>query len=111
MPEGNIDPLTDVNNPKIMQKHFEFFDHTDKSIEQSADEKFVKLIKQPGLVLLGLVASIDLERDGVPQAVLDAQGGDIRVDCFSRPLFFSVQRIGQMDSFALSVESQYEHYQ
>lgn len=55
------------------------FDPEDKNSELSANEKFHSLVKQPGLVLLGLVASIDPERDGVPQAVLDAQGGFIRV--------------------------------
>lgn len=97
-PDGKVVPLTEENKAAIMKRVDELssealrvlavaarpvetmpFDHTDKDIELSADEKFVKLIKQEGLVLLGLVASIDPERDGVPEAVLDAQGGHIRV--------------------------------
>jgi len=61
----------------------------------SADEKFVKLVKQPGLVLLGLVASIDPERDGVPQAVLDAQGGDIRVIMITGDYLPTAKAIGR----------------
>jgi potassium/sodium efflux P-type ATPase len=97
-PEGNIVPLTADDKAKVMKRVDELssealrvlaialrpvsempFDHTNKDLEMTADDKFTSLVKQEGLILLGLVASIDPERDGVPQAVLDAQGGHIRV--------------------------------
>merc|ERR1719329_1420315 len=45
--------------------------------EISTDVKFQKC--REGLSLLGLVASIDPERDGVPQAVITARGASVRV--------------------------------
>jgi potassium/sodium efflux P-type ATPase len=47
------------------------------SEEMSMDDKFAAC--RNGLQLVGLVASIDPERQGVPQAVLDARGASIRV--------------------------------
>ena len=55
------------------------FDPSDDQLDMSTDAKFDSLVRRPGLTLLGLVASIDPERDGVPEAVLAAQGAKIRV--------------------------------
>merc|ERR1719262_892267 len=52
------------------------FDENDEDL--SSDEKFKAILKQ-GLLFMGLVASIDPERDGVKQAVRDANLGNIRV--------------------------------
>merc|ERR1719265_1027771 len=51
------------------------FDETDE--ELSADEKFSAC--RQDLCLLGLVASIDPERDGVRDSVLTARGAGVRV--------------------------------
>merc|ERR1719301_163612 len=52
------------------------FDENDEDL--SSDDKF-KAILKTGLHFMGLVASIDPERDGVKQAVKDANAGNIRV--------------------------------
>merc|ERR1719301_496130 len=52
------------------------FDEKDEDL--SSDDKF-KAILNTGLHFMGLVASIDPERDGVKQAVKDANAGNIRV--------------------------------
>merc|ERR1719238_2635314 len=52
------------------------FDEADEDL--SSDDKF-KAILKTGLHFMGLVASIDPERDGVKQAVKDANLGNIRV--------------------------------
>eukprot|EP00924_Labyrinthula_sp_SR-Ha-C_P002375 snap_masked-scaffold_16-processed-gene-2.28-mRNA-1 protein AED:0.01 eAED:0.02 QI:0/0/0/1/1/1/2/0/1138 len=97
-PSGDVVPLSQEDKDKVLQRVDELsaealrvlaiairpiekmpFDPKDKDLDWSTDQKFESLVKQPGLILLGLVASIDPERDGVPQAVLDAQGGHIRV--------------------------------
>mmetsp|Transcript_2245 Transcript_2245/g.3149 ORF Transcript_2245/g.3149 Transcript_2245/m.3149 type:complete len:1159 (+) Transcript_2245:386-3862(+) len=97
-PDGKIVPLTAEDKENVLKKVDELscqalrvlavaarvmdempFDPKDKNIEMTTDQKFVSIVKQPNLVLLGLVASIDPERDGVPQAVLDAKSGHIRV--------------------------------
>merc|ERR1719215_2328984 len=51
------------------------FDENNEDL--STDQKFEACRKN--LKLLGLVASIDPDRDGVPQSVLDARGAGIRV--------------------------------
>ena len=51
-------------------------------------------VKQPGLVLLGLVASMDPERYGVPEAVLDAQRGDIKVIMITGDYLLIAKAIG-----------------
>lgn len=97
-PDGKVVPLTEDDKASVLKTVDELsaqalrvlaiaarpinempFDPTDVDVQLSTDEKFVSIVKQPGLVLLGLVASIDPERKGVPEAVLDAQSGNIRV--------------------------------
>merc|ERR1719223_710916 len=97
-PDGKVVPLTEDDKASVLKTVDELsaqalrvlaiaarpinempFDPTDVDVQLSTDEKFVSIVKQPGLVLLGLVASIDPERKGVPEAVLDAQAGNIRV--------------------------------
>merc|ERR1719210_987364 len=51
------------------------YDESDESL--STDQKFAAC--RQDLQLIGLVASIDPDRDGVPQSVLDARGAGIRV--------------------------------
>lgn len=96
--EGTIVPLTDEDRSNFLKKVDNLssqalrvlavaartmtelpFDPKDKDLEWTTDQKFDSIVKQPGLTLLGLVASIDPERDGVAQSVLDAHGGHIRV--------------------------------
>merc|ERR1719198_892297 len=48
------------------------FPLTSSDSELDTDEKFSLIVKQPGLTFLGLVASIDPERDGVRDAVIAA---------------------------------------
>lgn len=97
-PDGKVIPFTADDKKNVMKRVDELsslalrviaiagrpvnempFDYKDKDLEMSIDDRFTSLVKKPGLCLFGLVASIDPERNGVADAVLDAQGGHIRV--------------------------------
>jgi len=92
--DGKVEPLTQAMKEKTLAKVDELseqalrvlaiaysplatlpYDEADEDL--SADDKFMALKKD--LVLAGLVASIDPERDGVSQAVLDSNHASIRV--------------------------------
>jgi len=94
MKDGSVKALTDEGKKGILDvvdhysskalrvlaiatRTFDKLPYDDNNEELSTDDKFGAVRKN--LRLLGLVASIDPDRDGVPQAVLDARGAGIRV--------------------------------
>jgi magnesium-transporting ATPase (P-type) len=93
-PDGSFQPMSENKKQEILGVVDEFssqalrvlamaivpleelpFDESNEDLQ--TDEKFAAC--RSGLRLVGLGAAIDPERDGVPQAVLDARGAGIRV--------------------------------
>jgi len=111
--DGTVKPLDDETKQKFMDKVDELSSQALRVLaiacnhlgtelpfdsEEETDEKFKKIVKhncaltgRVGLTLCGLCASIDPERDGVKEAVLDSKTAGVRVvmitgDYLIRPL-------------------------
>merc|ERR1719262_2192407 len=82
-PEGTMAVIDDLSSQAlrvlaVAVKPMPKFPFDENDEDLSSDDKF-KAILKTGLHFMGLVASIDPERDGVKQAVKDANAGNIRV--------------------------------